>query len=58
MAGFLFILVTDNTMLKITDGTRRGIRWKFTTWLKELDFADDFVLSLVEEESTCKTKTA
>ena len=31
-------------MRKTTDGTRRGIRWKFTTCLEGPGFADDIVL--------------
>ena len=44
MTGFLFILLIDYIMRKTTDGTRRGIRWKFTICFEDLDFADDFVL--------------
>ena len=58
MAGFQFILVIDYTMLKITDGPRTGIRWKFTTWLENLDFADGIVLiSSTREHMQDKTTT-
>ena len=58
MAGFLFILLIDYTMLKTIDGPRTGIRWKFTTWLENLDFADGIVLiSSTREHMQDKTTT-
>ena len=44
MAGFLFILVIDYVMQQATTGARRGIQWKLTNCLEDLDYADDFVL--------------
>ena len=45
MSGFLFLLAMDLVMPKSTDGKQTGIRWKFTSKLEDLDFADDIVLS-------------
>ena len=44
MSGFLFLLALDWIMRKVTADKRRGIRWKFTTALEDLDFADDIAL--------------
>ena len=44
MSGFLFLLALDWNMRKVTADKRRGIRWKFTTVLEDLDFADDIAL--------------
>ena len=44
MSGFLFLLALDWIMRKATADKRRGIRWKFTTVLEDLDFADDIAL--------------
>ena len=44
MSGFLFLLVIDWTMRRVTDGKRTGIRWSFTSVLEDLDFADDIAL--------------
>ena len=44
MSGFLFLLVIDWVMRKTVDGERTGVRWKFTSMLEDLDFADDLAL--------------
>ena len=44
MSGFLFLLTLDWIMRKVTADKRRGIRWKFTTVLEDLDFVDDIAL--------------
>ena len=44
MSGFLFLLAMDWVMRRTTDGNVTGIRWKFTSKLKDLDFADDVAL--------------
>ena len=44
MSGFLFLLATDWIMRRTTDGNLTGIRWKFTSKLEDLDFADDVAL--------------
>ena len=40
MSGFLFLLVVDWVMRRSVD----GCRWKMTTMLEDLDFADDLAL--------------
>ena len=44
MSGFLFLLVVDWVMRRSVNGARTGIRWKMTTMLEDLDFADDLAL--------------
>ena len=44
MSGFLFIVAVDWIMRSTTKGKRTGIRWKFTTQLEDLDYADDIAL--------------
>ena len=44
MSGFLFLLSLDWITRKITADKRRGIRWKFTTVLEDLDFVDNIAL--------------
>ena len=44
MLGFLFLLIIDWFMKKVTAEKKRGIRWNFTTVLEKLDFADDIAL--------------
>ena len=44
MSGFLFLLAID--MSGTMEGRRTGIRWKFTSILEDLDFADDIALLL------------
>ena len=44
MSGFLFLLAMDWVMRRTTDANLTGIRRKFTSKLKDLDFADDVAL--------------
>ena len=44
MSGFLFLLAMDWIMRRTTDENHTGIRWKFTSKLEDLDFADDIAL--------------
>ena len=44
MSGFLFLLSIDWVMSRTTEGMRTGIRWKLTSVLEDLDFADDIAL--------------
>ena len=44
MSGFLFLLVIDWVMKATTKGEETGIRWKLTSKLEDLDFADDLAL--------------
>ncbi|KAL9964922.1 hypothetical protein ACROYT_G028635 [Oculina patagonica] len=43
MFGFLFNIIIDRIMQN-TNNARRGLRWKFTTVLEDLDYADDIAL--------------
>ena len=44
MSGFLFLIVIDWVMNRTVKNNRKGIRWKLTTTLDDLDFADDLAL--------------
>ena len=44
MSGFLFLLAMDWVMRRATEGNQTGIRWKITSKLEDLDFADDVAL--------------
>eukprot|EP00794_Sanderia_malayensis_P010245 gene10245-11298_t len=44
-SGFLSLLVIDWVMRKTTEGERTGIRWDFTTILKDIDFVDALIYS-------------
>ena len=56
MSGFLFIVAIDWIMRSATDGQRSGIRWKFTSTLDDLDYADDIaLLSSTHSQLQCKT---
>ena len=44
MSGFLFLLSIDWVMRRTVSGEPSGIRWKFTSKLEDLDFADDLAL--------------
>ena len=44
MSGFLFLIVMDWVMRRTVGGGENGIRWKLTSKLDDLDFADDIVL--------------
>ena len=44
MSGFLFLLVIDWIMKNTVGNGENGIRWKFTSKLDDLDFADDIAL--------------
>ena len=43
MSGFLSLFAADWVMRRTTEEQRNGIKWKFTTTLEDLDFADDTV---------------
>ena len=43
MSGFIFVLIMDWVM-RHTNNRRRGLRWKLTTVLQDLDYADDVAL--------------
>ena len=44
MSVLLFLLVVDWVMRNTLQEGNTGIRWKFTTKLEDLDFADDIAL--------------
>lgn len=44
MSGFLFLLAIDWIMQETTNLAKTGIRWKFTSQLEDLDYADDIAL--------------
>ena len=44
MSGFLFLMVLDWVMRRTVGNGENGIRWKFTSKLDDLDFADDIAL--------------
>jgi len=43
MSGFLFNIIID-WVIRNTTNARRGLRWKFTMVLEDLDYADDLAL--------------
>ena len=43
MSGFIFVLTMDWVM-RHTNNRRRGLRWKLTSVLEDLDYADDVAL--------------
>jgi hypothetical protein len=44
LSGLLFIIVVDWIMRTTIKDNKLGLRWKFTSVLEDLDFADDIVL--------------
>ena len=44
MSGVVSLIVMDLVMRRAVGGGKNGIRWKFTSTLDDLDFADDIVL--------------
>jgi len=42
--GFLFLLIIDSVMRNTVKEEGAGLRWKFTSKLEDLDFADDVAL--------------
>ena len=56
MSALLFILVVDWVMRNTLKEGNTGIRWKFTTKLEDLDFADDVAL-LSSTRHHIQTKT-
>ena len=45
MSGFIFVLIMDWVM-RHTNNRKRGLRWKLTSVLEDLDYADDVALIL------------
>ena len=44
LSPFLFTVAMDWLMKVMTTDSRRGIRWRLTTYLEDLDYADDISL--------------
>ena len=44
MSGFLFLLTVNWVMQRTTERHRNGIRWNFTCFVEDLNFAEDIVL--------------
>ncbi|XP_033127197.1 uncharacterized protein LOC117124965, partial [Anneissia japonica] len=44
MSGFIFLIIIDWIMKRTTEESNTGIRWRFTSKLEDLDFADDIAL--------------
>jgi hypothetical protein len=44
LSPLLFLVVLDKVMRASLDGKARGIRWKLTETLEDLDYADDICL--------------
>ena len=44
LTPFLFLLVVDCVMRRVTEGRRTGIQWTLHEQLEDLDFADDLAL--------------
>ena len=44
MSGFLFLMVMDWIMRRTVGKGENGIRWRLTTKLDDLDFADDVAI--------------
>ena len=63
LSGFLFLLVIDWIMRKTVRNGENRIRWKFTTKLDDLDYADDIAMisstkQQLQEKSNNITKFA
>jgi hypothetical protein len=44
LSPLLFIVVMDKVMRAVTAGNVRGVTWKLTQTLEDLDYADDICL--------------
>ena len=57
LSGFLFLLVIDWIMREVTSDNKNGLRWKMTSKLEDLDFADDIALVSANQQQM-QEKTA
>ena len=57
LTPFLFLLVVDWVMRRVTEGRRTGIQWTLHEQLEDLDFADDLAL-LSHSHQQMQEKTA
>ncbi len=44
LSAIIFLIVLDEVLRRSLDGKRRGIQWRLTEHLEDLDYADDIVL--------------
>ncbi len=44
LSVIIFLIVLDEVLRRSLDGRRRGILWRLTEHLEDLDYADDIVL--------------
>jgi hypothetical protein len=44
LSTIIFLVVLDEVLRRSLDGKRRGIQWRLTENLEDLDYADDVVL--------------
>ena len=51
MSGFLFLIVMDWVMRRTVGHGENGVRWKLTSKLDDLDFADDVALLRLNKTS-------
>ena len=57
MSGFLFLIITDWVMRRTVGHGKNGIRWRFTSKLDDLDFAEDITtLSATKQQMQDKTR--
>ena len=57
MSGFLFLIIMDWVMRRTVRHGENGIRWRFTSKLDDLDFADDIAtLSATKQQMQDKTR--
>ena len=56
LSGFLFLLVID-WIMKVTSDNKNGLRWKMTSKLEDLNFADDIALVSANQQQM-QEKTA
>ena len=57
MSGFLFLIIMDWVMRRTVGHGENGIRWRFTSKLDDLDFADDIAtLSATKQQMQDKTR--
>ena len=56
MSGFLFLIIMDWVIRRTVKTVENGIRWRLTSKLDDLDFADDVaLLSLTKQHNQNKT---
>jgi hypothetical protein len=56
LSATLFILLLDNTMNKVIKARKRGLQWRRTERLQDLDFPDDICGLLAQRWGDTKAK--